>query len=38
MIVLGADMHERSHTIAASAVATGEVLDDKTRGGWRSRL
>ena len=30
MIVLGADTHERSHTIAAVAVATGEVLGEKT--------
>src|SRR5512132_898826 len=30
MIVLGADMHKSSHTIAAVAAATGEVLDDKT--------
>jgi len=29
MIVLGADMHKSSHTIAAVAAATGEVLDDK---------
>jgi transposase len=30
MIVLGADMHESSHTLAAIAAATGEVLDEKT--------
>jgi transposase len=30
MIVLGADMHKGSHTIAAVAAATGEVLGDKT--------
>ena len=30
MIVLGADMHKSSHTIAAIAAATGEVLDDNT--------
>jgi transposase len=30
MIVLGADAHKRSHTIAAVVVATGQVLDDKT--------
>jgi transposase len=30
MIVLGADMHKRSHTIAALAAATGELLGDKT--------
>jgi transposase len=30
MIVLGADMHKRSHTVAAVAAATGELVDDKT--------
>jgi transposase len=30
MIVLGADAHKRSHTIAAVDAATGQVLDDKT--------
>jgi transposase len=30
MIVLGADVHKSSHTIAAIAAVTGEVLDDKT--------
>jgi transposase len=30
MIVLGADMHKRSHTIAAIAAATGELRGDKT--------
>ena len=30
MIVLGADMHKRSHTIAAVAAATGELIDDTT--------
>jgi hypothetical protein len=30
MIVLGADMHKRSHTVAAIAATTGEVLGDKT--------
>jgi hypothetical protein len=30
MIVLGADTHKRSHTLAAINVATGEVLGDKT--------
>jgi transposase len=30
MIVLGADMHKRSHTIAAIAASTGELLGDKT--------
>ena len=30
MIVLGADGHKRSHTLAAVQAATGEVLADKT--------
>jgi len=30
MIVLGADMHKGSHTVAAVAAATGEVLGEKT--------
>jgi transposase len=30
MIVLGADMHERSHTIAAVAATTGELLGEQT--------
>ena len=30
MIVLGADAHKRSHTIAAVQTATGQVLGDKT--------
>jgi hypothetical protein len=30
MIVLGADMHKSSHTIAGIAAATGEMLGDKT--------
>src|SRR3954454_20363528 len=30
MMVLGADMHKRSHTIAAVAAATGELIDDTT--------
>jgi transposase len=30
MIVLGADMHKSSHTIAAVDVVTGQVLGDKT--------
>ena len=30
MIVLGADMHKRSHTVAAIVATTGEVLGDKT--------
>ena len=30
MIVLGADTHMRSHTIAAVCAATGEVLDERT--------
>src|SRR5918992_6238770 len=30
MIVLGADTHKRSHTIAAVAAATGELLAEQT--------
>jgi len=30
MIVLGADMHKSSHTLAAVAATTGEMLDEKT--------
>ena len=30
MIVLGADTHKRSHTLAAINVATGQILADKT--------
>src|SRR5215207_7750910 len=30
MIVLAADMHKRSHTVAALAAATAELLDEKT--------
>jgi transposase len=30
MIVLGADMHTGSHTIAAVAAVSGELLGDKT--------
>src|SRR5215204_558110 len=30
MMVLGADMHKRSHTIAAIAATTGELIDDRT--------
>ncbi|HWI08212.1 MAG TPA: IS110 family transposase [Solirubrobacteraceae bacterium] len=30
MIVLGADTHKSSHTVAAVNVATGQLLDDKT--------
>src|SRR5215211_2439661 len=30
MIVLGADTHKRSHTIAAVAAATGEMVGEKT--------
>jgi hypothetical protein len=30
MIVLGADAHKRSHTIAAVQTATGQVLGDET--------
>jgi transposase len=32
MIVLGADMHKSSHTIAGIAATTGEMLGDKTVG------
>src|SRR4051794_30852032 len=30
MIVLGADMHKRTHTIAAVGAATGELLGERT--------
>jgi transposase len=30
MIVLGADTHKRSHTIAGVELATGQVVGDKT--------
>ena len=30
MIVLGADAHERSHTIAAVSAATGELVGERT--------
>jgi hypothetical protein len=30
MIVLGADTHKSSHTVAAVSVATGQLLNDKT--------
>ena len=30
MIVLGADTHKRSHTIAAVGAATGELLGERT--------
>jgi hypothetical protein len=30
MIVLGVDVHKGSHTVAAIAAGTGEVLGDKT--------
>ncbi len=30
MIWLGADLHKRSHTLAAVASATGELLGDRT--------
>jgi hypothetical protein len=30
MIVLGADMHKRSHTVAAVSAATGEARGEKT--------
>src|SRR5512133_1414864 len=36
MIVLGADTHKRSHTIAAVVAATGELLGERTVPvGWR---
>jgi hypothetical protein len=50
MMVLGADMHKRSHAVVAVAAVTGEVAGEKTvavgvqglRGavgvGWRARL
>jgi hypothetical protein len=30
MIVIGADTHKRSHTVAAIAAGTGELLGDET--------
>ena len=30
MIVLGADTHKRSHTVAAVAAVTGELLGEQT--------
>jgi hypothetical protein len=30
MIAVGADMHKRSHTLAAVAAGTGELLGDTT--------
>ena len=30
MIVLGADTHKRSHTIAAVSAATGELIGEQT--------
>ena len=40
MIVLGADTHKRSHTIAAVSAATGELMGEQTVGvgaqGWTS--
>jgi hypothetical protein len=30
MIVLGADMHKRSHTIAAVSAMTGELVGEQT--------
>ena len=30
MIVLGADTHKRSHTVAAVSAATGELLGEQT--------
>ena len=36
MIVLGADTHKRSHTVAAVAAPTGELLAAIERDGLRS--
>ncbi len=30
MIVVGADIHKRSHTIAAVGITTGELLGERT--------
>lgn len=42
MIVLGADTHKRSHTVAAVAAPTGELLGEQTvavgRGGFDALL
>ena len=38
MIVLGADTHKRSHTIAAVAAATGELLGEQTVQVGRARV
>jgi hypothetical protein len=42
MIVLGADMHKASHTLAAVVATTGEMLGDKTiavgSGGFAAAL
>src|SRR5918911_673143 len=42
MIVLGADMHKQSHTVAAIGATTGEVLGEQTVGvgdaGFRALL
>ena len=38
MIVLGADTHKRSHTIAAIAAATGELLGEQTVAGRPTRV
>src|SRR3954453_12477326 len=35
MIVIGADTHKRSHTVAAVAAGTGELLGDQAVGGGR---
>ena len=35
MIVLGADMHKQTHTVAGIAAATGELLGEKTVAGRR---
>jgi hypothetical protein len=38
MIVLGADTHKRSHTIAAVAAAAGELLGEQTIAVDRQRV
>jgi hypothetical protein len=38
MIVLGADTHKRSHTIAAIAAGTGELLGEQTIPGRPERV
>ena len=38
MIVLGADTHKRSHTVAAIAAGTGELLSERTVPVGRPRV